>query len=691
MVFSGQGTQWAGCGRALYDADPVFRRVIDAVEEEWRRHSEISLRDACFSARQEELNEVQLAQPAIFMIQCALVELLATWGVHPGCVVGHSSGEVAAAYACGALSLAEATRLVYHRATLQQRVAGSGRMLAIGLDRPGVESLLGDLSVRSGNVRAPQVEIACENAPANTVVCGRESALGPVIEELRRLGLQNRLIPGNIAFHSTAMDPLHDDAMAALSFLNERGYAADVPMVSSVTGKTALRLDNAYWWSNIREPVRFAAAMDTVRREYRPDVFLEVAPHSALQPLIRQCLEGGVQVPACIPSLMKDQDVCLGFQEALGVLFRAGVTLDVASQYPRPEPIAHLLPGYPKEETTTRDDMVPWLTDHRVHRAAIIPAAGFIELLLQAFSGDPVHIEELEFLQHCPVPTASLRLQTALYRVPNAPDQYTFTISSRPFENDDEGTLHCRGRVRRVGSDFAVDALASLDDVRESFDPVPLMTGEDFYSQVEAVVGDAFEFGPRFRGIRQIDIDSASTDLLLKIGSPVAESLARRSSTSAWNIFRGRTRSPSTGSSATLRNSPALCTTTSTTATPPFASLDPMAQSADELETDSCLLRPGGCRNPVATPRGRRDCAGRRTGSPWSIRQRFTRSHGRPSRPWLSPPSKSGRRPPIWRRSTSSAERTRTIRRVNKRSGASSPFYRHWLPSGWRMRPATVA
>ena len=155
MVFSGQGTQWEGCGRALYDADPVFRRVIDAVEEEWRKHSEVSLREACFKASQEELNEVRLAQPAIFMIQCALVELLSTWGVQPDCVVGHSSGEVAAAYACGALSLAEATHLVYHRATLQQRVAGSGRMLAIGLDRPGVEDLLGELGVsfQSGNHR----------------------------------------------------------------------------------------------------------------------------------------------------------------------------------------------------------------------------------------------------------------------------------------------------------------------------------------------------------------------------------------------------------------------------------------------------------------------------------------------------------------------------------------------------------
>ena len=557
MVFSGQGTQWEGCGRALFDADPVFRRVIDAVEEEWRKHSEVSLREACFTASQEELNEVRLAQPAIFMIQCALVELLSTWGVQPDCVVGHSSGEVAAAYACGALSLAEATHLVYHRATLQQRVAGSGRMLAIGLDRPGVEDLLGELGVsfQSGNHRPARVEIACENSPANTVICGRESALRPVVAELDRRDLQNRLIPGNIAFHSTAMDPLHDDVMASLSFLNGSAFEADVPMVSSVTGSATQRLDAAYWWSNIREPVRFAAAMETVKQDYRPGVVLEIAPHGALQPLIRQCLEGGASVPACIPTLMKDEDVCLGFQEALGALYRAGVPLDFASQYPRPEPIAHMLPGHPQERATTHDDLVddemfvkrgeyshgplvghrvacdhilfearlserdfPWMTDHRVHRAPIIPAAGYIELLLQAFAGDPVHIDEIEFLQHTPVGRTPVRLQTALFPVPNAPGQFTFTISTRSFEDDDEGTLHCRGRVRRVNEDHTVNALPTLQDVLASdFDPSPLSTGEEFYDHVEAVVGDAFEFGPEFRSIRKIDIDSGSTDLLLEI------------------------------------------------------------------------------------------------------------------------------------------------------------------------------
>ncbi len=220
MMFAGQGTQWSGCGQSLYDADPVFRRVIDAVEDHWREFSDVSLRDVCFNAPQDELNEVQLAQPAIFMIQCALFELFKTWGVHPECVIGHSSGEVAAAYASGTLSLAEATHLVYHRATLQQHVAGSGRMLAIGLDLSGVEQLLDSLGIafRPDENRPTQVEIACENAPASVVICGKEEKLRPIMAELDRRNLQNQLLAGNITFHSSAMDPIQDNVRQGLSF-----------------------------------------------------------------------------------------------------------------------------------------------------------------------------------------------------------------------------------------------------------------------------------------------------------------------------------------------------------------------------------------------------------------------------------------------------------------------------------------
>ena len=557
MVFSGQGTQWAGCGRALYDADPVFRRAVDAIEEHWRAHSDASLREACFSAPQEELNEVRLAQPAIFMIQCALVESLKTWGIYPDCAIGHSSGEVAAAYACGALSLSDATRLVFHRATLQQRTAGSGRMLAIGLDRAGVEELLDALDIPLGtDAEEPgRVEIACVNAPANTVICGKQDVLQPAMAELERRRLQHVLLPGNIAFHSAAMDAIEDDALEAFVFLDRCAFDADAPFVSSVTGKVTERLDSAYWWSNIRRPVLFAEALETVRREFRPDIVLEIAPHGALQPTIAQCLEGSAHAPACIPTLMRDGDACLAFQEALGALFRAGAELDFAAQYPRPEPIAYLLPGHPRDDQATMDILCdnemfvrqgeyshgplvghrvpaehmlfesrlsdrdfPWLSDHRVHHAAIMPAAGYMELILEAFGGAPVHFEVLEFLQPCPIPRTPVRLQTSLRQVASAPEEYTFTISSRSYEVDANSEVHCRGKVGRTSDNAVAGVPARLADIdTTNFESSFLADDRELYQRLEVVLSETFQYGPFFRTIRRVQVDTISRAFLVDV------------------------------------------------------------------------------------------------------------------------------------------------------------------------------
>ena len=557
MVFAGQGTQWAGCGRALYDANPVFRRAVDAIDAHWRQHSKLSLRKACFSASQSALDECELAQPVIFMLQCALVELFKTWGVYPDCVIGHSSGEVAAAYACGALSLGDATRLVFHRATLQQRRAGSGRMLAIGLDRSGVEQILESLDIpfQANGARAPRVEIACENAPANTVVCGPVDDLRPIISEAERRSLQHRLIPGNIAFHSRAMDPLENDARAALSFLDERGFDTEIPFISSVTGTRIERFDSAYWWSNIRQPVRFAAAMETIKREHRPDVALELAPHSALQSVIAQCLQDGTTPPVSVPSLMKDADTRLSFLECLGALFRAGVTLDFASQYPRPEPIAHLLPGHPRDEEKTADDLAddefhnkrneyahaplaghrvpcdhllfesrlserafPFLADHRVQHAAIMPAAGYVEVILEALGGVPVHIETMEFLQPCPIPRTPVRLQTALHRVAHSPNELTFRISTQAYGDDAKSELHCRGRVRLTDDAHEVDVPRRLADVDTSgHEPLDYADDDEVYERFEAILGGTFQYGPACRTLRRVQRDVSAQTYLFDV------------------------------------------------------------------------------------------------------------------------------------------------------------------------------
>ena len=483
--------------------------------------------------------------------------MLKTWGVYPDCVTGHSSGEVAAAYACGALSLADATRLVFHRATLQQRRAGSGRMLAVGLDRSGVEQMLESLGLpfRGDGAVPPRVEIACENAPANTVVCGREDELQPVIAEAERRNLPHRLIPGNIAFHSRAMDPIRDDARAALSFLDGRRFDSEVPFISSVTGTHVERLDSAYWWSNIRQPVRFAAAMKTVKRERRPDVVLELAPHGALQPVIAQCLQDGAAPPISIPSFMKDVDTRLSFLECLGALFRAGVNLDFASQYPRPEPIAHLLPGHPRDEEKTADDLAddefhnkrneyahaplaghripcdhllfearlsdrafPFLADHRVQHAAIMPAAGYVELILEALGGVPIHIETMEFLQPCPIPRTPVRLQTALVPVAHASNEFTFLISTQPYGDDTRSEPHCRGRVRLTDEDHEVDVPRRLEDIDTS-GHVPLEYADDdeVYERFEAILGGTFQYGPTCRTLRRVQRDVSTKTYLFDV------------------------------------------------------------------------------------------------------------------------------------------------------------------------------
>jgi len=328
MVFAGQGTQWAGCGRELYETEPAFRRAVDAVDAldaAWRGQAGFSLRDACFGAPQERLDECELAQPVIFMIEVALTELLKTWGVHPGCVIGHSVGEAAAAYAAGHCDLAEAARLVFHRATLEQRTARSGRMLAVALNRAGAEEILREAGTRA-------LEIACENAPASTVICGPGEDVARAVAVLEQRRVPHRLLRGNVAFHSRAMDVIEADLRASLAFLDHRHLRAEIPFVSSVTGEVTENLDAAYWWSNVRRPVRFMAAVRAAARDFRPDVVLEVSPHTTLTPAVRQTLAREGQRPTCVRTLARGEDPRLSLRRALGALSRAGVRTEFVTE-----------------------------------------------------------------------------------------------------------------------------------------------------------------------------------------------------------------------------------------------------------------------------------------------------------------------------------------------------------------------
>ena len=557
MVFTGQGSQWSGCGRDLYDANPVFRRVIDTIEDLWVSHSGFSLRDACFHTKQSYLDECELAQPVTFMLQCAILELLKTWGVYPDCVIGHSSGEVTAAYASGALSLEDATHLVYVRSNLQQRTARSGRMLAIGLDRIGFEEILEEMGIpyRPDGHAPVSIEIACENSPANTVICGMESNLRPIMKVLDTRNIQNGLLQGNIAFHSTAMEIIKNDVIENLSFLNDLSFDFDVPMISSVTGDTATTLNSRYWWSNIRQKVRFSEAMTMAVAMHKPRCVLEIAPHSALQPVIAQCLGSTRQQLISIPTFERGNDSRSDFSRMLGQLYMSGIKLDFSAQYPRPKPITANLPVYPLSTNRTIDQFwdeefgfkrgpsvdgpllgrrihcdhplfenhlssknFPWLLDHKVRGTAIMPAVGYIEMILEAIAGKPAFFEIIEFLQPCPIPETPVRLQTELVPIDDLDDEFDFTITTKPMEPHGKSVLHCRGKVRLINSQPLAETEMHLVDVDlTEIDSCPYPTGEDYYSRLTAILGNAFEYGPNFQSIRKFQMGSNKSVYLIDI------------------------------------------------------------------------------------------------------------------------------------------------------------------------------
>ncbi len=258
FVFSGNGAQWVGMAAAEMRGSRPFREAIARADAALLPHLGWSVAAALRGGMPAEaLAATEVAQPLLFAIQYGIVAALAAEGITPAICLGHSVGEVAAAQAAGLLSLAQAARLIVARSRAQAVTRGQGRMAALGTTVAEAEALIAACH-RPGE--AP-LEIAALNAPGSLTVAGPEAALARLGEaaEARRL----TWIPLDLdyAFHSAAMDPVRDALLQGLRGL--RAGEGRVPMISSVTGGALAReaCTPAYWWRNLREPVRFEAAV----------------------------------------------------------------------------------------------------------------------------------------------------------------------------------------------------------------------------------------------------------------------------------------------------------------------------------------------------------------------------------------------------------------------------------------------
>ncbi|MDT9685556.1 type I polyketide synthase [Streptomyces sp. TRM76323] len=340
LAFSGNGAQWAGMGQDLLEEEPVFRAGVAEADEALRPHLGWSvLEELAADAGGRRPDTTDVAQPLLCAVQVGLVSVLRAHGVRAAGVVGHSAGEMAAAWAAGALDLDTAARVVVARSRAQASTAGDWGMAAVGAGPERVEQWLAPYGGR--------LEIAAVNSPRDVTVSGDRAAVADLGDRLGREGVFFRDLGLGYAFHSRVMDPLRAGLLDALVGLE--GRRARTRYASATTGTllTGAELDADYWWRNLRRPVLFGVAAARLR-EAGCSVFVEVGPHPVLSGSLARAadVEQGPSRSTVVPMMRRGAPGPSGVRACLARLLAAGVRADHTVFFPRRGRVVDL-PGYP--------------------------------------------------------------------------------------------------------------------------------------------------------------------------------------------------------------------------------------------------------------------------------------------------------------------------------------------------------
>jgi phthiocerol/phenolphthiocerol synthesis type-I polyketide synthase E len=372
FLFPGQGAQYAGMARGLYEREPVFRDELDRCADLLRPHLGLDLRDVVFSDDADRLKQTALTQPALFAVEYAIAKQWMAWGITPESMIGHSVGEYVAACLAGVFSLEDALALVAERGRLMQSLP-SGSMLAIPLPAAEVEPTL-----------AGSVSIATINAPDRCVVSGPGDEIARLEAELVGRGIQAKRVETSHAFHSPMMDPILDAFTARVAQTVRNAPA--LRWVSNLTGTWITpeqATDPSYWASHLRQAVRFAEGVATLAAEGRQRVFIECGPGRTLSSLVKRQIPGSVSINSIrhADDQADDVEVLLA---ALGRAWAAGAEMDWRAVHGGEARRRVPLPTYPFERKRF------WV-DHAPRPGFVAPAAvaAADEAEADAAAGDP--------------------------------------------------------------------------------------------------------------------------------------------------------------------------------------------------------------------------------------------------------------------------------------------------------------
>jgi len=514
FVYSGNGSQWAGMGRAAYRNNIHFRSHFEHIDDHFKRLANWSLQEVMFSETlAEHLPMTSIAQPLIFAIQSSATAALRASGLEPRCVLGHSVGEVAAAEAAGIFDLQTAVKIIYFRSKHQELTRNLGRMAAVLASADTVAPLA---------QAAPGTEIVAINSPRAVTVAGPRDAL----MRFRTLAEGQRItvIELNLdyPFHTALMAPVEDPLLADLQGLQPKD--ASVPFVSSVTGAVlpGSQLDHTYWWRNVREPVQFSQAV-SVARKLGALYFIEIGPNGVLLKHIGDSLDGERGAFACFSVLDRSNVDIDPFEQALAKALVAGAQVNgpiVFGSDPGPN-IA--LPNYPWQQSEFRfapsaeaigkdpdrhaflggrltPDTLEWrshidttlypgLADHKLGDQVIFPGAGFLEIGLAVavrwLKTKQAVIADCEII--APLDLTNGEARELLTRL--SPSSGTFEVLSRPRLSQAAWLLHCRAKVLHVNPGDEAYALPIPSTGRRISD-------QDIY---RIASGSGLNYGPAFR------------------------------------------------------------------------------------------------------------------------------------------------------------------------------------------------
>lgn len=476
FVYTGMGPQWWGMARELLTGDPDSQIIAEEFDNYFCAVAGWSLVEELLRPEAESrVSETIIAQTGNLLCQVLVTEWLRARGITPAAMLGHSVGEVSTAWASGALSLKEAIFVSYQRAYLQSSAAGQGGMLAIGMAEADARALIDGYG--------DKIEIAAINGPGAVTLAGDTTALEELAGRLEVRGVFARRLRVEVAYHSRFMDPILDPLRANLADL--KPSIPRVPTWSTVSAREEKcdLFDAKYWCRNVREPVRFRAAIeDLYDQGYR--LFLEIGPHSVLGGNIHEILSQRGGEGRTLSTLARNHSDFAQLYGALARLYAAGLQPNWRKLNSEPD-ASLVLPSHPwfretlwsEAESCARERLgplpgplcgeycdqptptwerplntlyLPWVLDHVVDNLVLLPAAAFVDTMLavagQVYPGEGALCIEHMSLQR---PLIFDGDRTVLYRTSHDTARNLVQIASRD-EAGSPWTQHVEARIGRV-------------------------------------------------------------------------------------------------------------------------------------------------------------------------------------------------------------------------------------------------